>query len=436
VTPRLLLIALTATTAACGARSNLEAFEVEATSATGGSTSSGVGASGGGGASGGAGGRGPCSSVVLPERSFDLENGEVGRAPQLVATSLDGRRVSLLMMAAPEPILLDSYPELRQVTFDDAWDDWSEAPLGTPKSLGGTIGFRAPHQPGDGLTAWVSASSQATGPLSYYLDEVDPTIDDPPSTILLGFAPPITHATVPRLGSASVGYVQTGQTVLGLASPAGMIPVFTDLCPLPAPTQGITDAVAVNDGFLVAAARPMFVGCDLPTDVSVFRHEVGELPVEVFRHGSGGLLSHVFMRPRAGGAWLLFVRLQDASQQLEAMALDEAGEPLGEPLQVELPPLFEPGTLTVSAYGDGFAYAVLTSDSGEVGSVEVRTFDADGAGGLAWSLVPAASPRPLEPLSLLPGPDGEALLLAWSSFSLAPTIAGNAQIYASRLSCR
>ena len=430
----LLGLGLAVTGLACGGRSSLGALEGSGTggTATAGTTST---TSAGAGGTGGQGGGGPCSAEALPPRSFDLPSDAIGRAPQLVASSLDGSRVSLLTVAAPEPIPLDANPFLQQVTLDDAWTAWTDQPLGTARLVGPALSFEAPHQPGDGLTVWVNSATQATGQQAYYVQEADPLVESPPSTVLLGFTPPHHHVTVPVLGSSSVGYEQVSETVLALAAPGALVPFFTDYCPLPPPLNGSSDAVAVTNGFLVAAVGPQFVGCDAPLTLNILRHDVGELPVEVGALLPGGLLSHTWLLPRPGGAWVLAVQPMSASVTLWAQALDEQGQSVDTPFLVDLPPLFEPATLTVASFGDGFAYAVLTADSGEVGAIEVQTFDGAGVPGLGWSLTPTAAPRSDEPLSLLPGPDADALLLAWSSTTTAPGVAGNARVFATRLGC-
>ena len=419
----------------CGARSTLDLLP----SGGGGSSSAGTG--------GGTttttttttttGGGGPCASLSprAEVRSFDTHPERLGHRPQLVATSADGARVTLVIRADLDPMIMDAVSLLTQVTLDP-WSSWSAAPLGDELLIGAGIEYVTPRTREDGLTVWFYFFTQGTGPGMGLLKSAPTDVPEPPGEVLMGLEARPSFVTGPVGSAVGLGTVTffggAEHANLAVATPQGMEDHLDYAC---TQTPMWMAGIRGPGGFLAALTTPQTLGCDVGRAVEIVRYSESEPPATTHAFDLSTSLVQLHMVPRSDGAWVVWqTGDSETSGPLEALRIDQAGQPLSSAIElVGEGTVFE--TVGLATLGDDLAVAYSDAFDPSTPTIVVEVFADDGFPKAGAMVTPLAWPRPNEPYALLGSPSEDALLLAWSAAEPDPGVAGTAQVYAVRLDC-
>lgn len=448
----LALGAACALVAACGAHSGLE--EPIFTGDRGGASAGGAGAGGAGvgglgagglgaggfGAGGGAGGSpSVCNGLAVsggPIGSLSAQPpGSEERAPELVALAPAALGVVFARVPAMGPA------EVWDAVLEP-WGEW-------PADLGGA----ALASPAGGR-AFAAAPSKSAGFAlalrgpsdTRFAPSVEPLVDypmGPPTQALfegLEAAPraldagPLGHhlSTIRALGP----YYYSHRAVLG--DDGAAIVGSESGCSLDVPPR--FDAVGDDEGFLSAFTSGRAWNACLDDDGII----VAPTRVQVERVSPGGAATLttelegvdpvvvLALVPRAsGGAWLVWQENGASAESpppVFALPLDPSGLEAGPPTVVADVGLVLTAS-TAAAFRSGFAFAWIEPG----GRLVVRTFDGDGLLEHEAALEPSVGGgQPTEgPISLAASPDGQHLVVAFSSLAGGP----GPSVRAARFSC-
>jgi hypothetical protein len=424
---------------ACGARSSLRVGPGERPVGPGPATGGGGGAGGfGGGGGNPVGGAPTCADGVdmLHARSFSTLPDHVARKPQLIATSLDGLQVTMLVRADEDPPLIDGNSLLTQVTFSP-WGAWPEAVLGDEVFLfSGSVATAVPRTREVGISALTSYATFATGPGVTAIMQASTDVEAPPDqqlTTVLGVPQFMTGRSEIQqnwgFGIVSQSSTANNQGILGTVKQA----VFT-LHDAGCDPVLLMDGLRTEEGFIAAT----WEGCiseSASLKILMF-DDTGVLSEQVHSTHSGAL-EQIYMLPRSdGGAWMLY---QPPDEPLLAQHVAAEGAPIGVPWSVIEDPFIArevKDRVAVADVGNGIAIAYFeTGGEDQPPSVELRVFSP--AGDL---LVNAVLELPAPPsvgnrLSLIASPGGDSLLIAWASDELIAGVSGGARSFVARLDC-
>lgn len=369
-------------------------------------------------------GAGSCVPTDLPPVVLAADDGESGRRPSLVYSRIDRSRVTALHLGqffAP-----DAASTLKAHSFEDVWDTW---PVEVPQPTGvmPSIDYVVAHEPGNGLTVWsrFSIPLSPDGEGAAILSQGDPTIDNPPSTVLLDFLPDaVTHVTRPASGNVSFGFQDADVLRYGIFSGDTWSEDDPGLCS--GERLSTAGLVPLSGGFLLATTGPEVDGCGEPSGVYV------DVATANGQRTPAAMLSfdvpprRIMMRPRPGGAWLVVVTDTTA----EAVALTATGGFDGPRFDLGFSDLTTSRELGVSTIGEDLLVGIV--EEAESALIRLRRFDREGSVRAEHTLTPIGNLATFSPLAILGSPGGDQVLLAYTT---ADDNTIDAQMVMTRIDC-